>query len=152
MIAILIIVLTIAIDQFTKFKAISLREGDVSLIGEKLKLVYVENRGAAFGFFQNKKIFLTIITIAILLMLVYVLIKSYNKFNLITIISLSLIIGGAIGNFIDRIFRGYVVDFISYTFFNGYEFPVFNFADIFVVSGCILMIFSVFLTKDLEEI
>ncbi|QQK07691.1 signal peptidase II [Miniphocaeibacter halophilus] len=148
----ILIALALIIDQFTKYKALGLKNNSIELIGKKLQLVYVENRGAAFGFFQNKKIILLAVTIIIILALVVTLIKNYSKFSLISLISLSLIIGGAIGNLIDRIFRGYVIDFISYTFFNGYEFPVFNFADIFVVSGCILLIIAIIFTKDFEGV
>ncbi|MFY9284741.1 MAG: signal peptidase II [Miniphocaeibacter sp.] len=148
----IVIVLALIIDQFTKFKALNLKNNSIDLIGKKIQLVYVENRGAAFGFFQNKKFILLFATIIIILLLVITLIKNYSKFSLLSIISLSLIIGGAIGNLIDRFFRGYVVDFISYTFFNGYEFPVFNFADIFVVSGCILLIIAIIFTKDFEGV
>ncbi len=76
MLAIIIIVLTIAIDQFTKIKAISLKSGDINLIGEKFKLSYLENRGAAFGFLQDKKIILTVLTVVILCILSYILIKN----------------------------------------------------------------------------
>ena len=152
MIAIVTIIISIIIDQFTKIKAIGLKDNPIIIIKNKLELVYVENRGAAFGIFQNKKIILVFLTLIIILVISVFLFKNYNRFSLVSIMSLSLIIGGAIGNLIDRIIRGYVIDFISYTFFNGYEFPVFNVADICVVSGCILMIISLFFTKDFEEI
>lgn len=152
MIAIVTVIISIIIDQFTKIKAIGLRENPIIIIKDKLELVYVENRGAAFGIFQGKKIILVFLTLIIILAISVFLFKNYNSFSLVSIMSLSLIIGGAVGNLIDRIFRGYVIDFISYTFFNGYEFPVFNVADICVVSGCILMIISLFFTKDFEEI
>ncbi len=152
MIAIITIIISIIIDQITKIKAIGLKENPIPIIKGKLELVYVENRGAAFGMFQNKKLILVFLTLIIILAISVFLFKNYNRLSIVSIMSLSLIIGGAIGNLIDRIVRGYVVDFISYTFFNGYDFPVFNVADICVVSGCILMIISLFFTKDFEEI
>lgn len=152
MIAIITIIISIIIDQITKIKAIGLKENLIPIIKGKLELVYVENRGAAFGMFQNKKLILVFLTLIIILAISVFLFKNYNRLSIVSIMSLSLIIGGAIGNLIDRIVRGYVVDFISYTFFNGYDFPVFNVADICVVSGCILMIISLFFTKDFEEI
>lgn len=150
--AIIIIFLTIFVDHITKYKALVLKNNEIQLIDGKLKLVYLENRGAGFGIFQNKKIFLIFFTAILIGILLYTLFKNINEYSFVTILSLSLCTGGALGNFVDRLFRGYVIDFISYKFtlFNGYEFPVFNFADIFVVSGCLLLIFVVFFTKDLE--
>ena len=149
--SILIIFSIVVIDQITKRLALNLKDNTIIIIKNKLKLVYVENRGAAWGIFQEKRLFLSAITLIVLLVMIYILIKNINLLSRPSIISLSFIIGGAIGNFIDRLFRGYVIDFISYEFFNGYQFPVFNIADIFVVLGCFLLIIAIFKTDDFKE-
>lgn len=143
-----IILAAIILDQITKYLAISLRQGDIPLLGEFLKLSYVENRGAAFGIFQNKKFFLNFLTIGITLYLCYFLLKHYHEMNRWTIYGFFLVIGGAVGNLLDRLFRGYVIDFISVTFPGGYAFPVFNIADICVVVGTGLLIISVLFLKE----
>ncbi|WP_300408111.1 signal peptidase II [Lagierella sp.] len=148
----LIIILAILIDQITKYLAIGLKKGSIGIIDSYLNLIYVENRGAAFGILQGKKFFLTFVTLGVILAMSFYLYKGYNKFSLISKIGLSLIIGGAIGNLIDRVFRHYVIDFISVTFPNGYDFPVFNVADICVVIGTIFIILAFFTTKDFEGV
>ena len=114
MVTILMMILVIGLDHLTKYMAISLKEGDIIIFDKFLKLTYLENRGAAFGILENKKI---------ILMIIY-----------------GLLLGGALGNLIDRIFRGYVIDFISVRLPFNYDFPVFNVADIAVVVSCILLV------------
>lgn len=134
----------ILIDQITKI--ITLKQlapiGSVTIIENILSFTYVENRGAAFGIMQNSRIFFLIFTVILIGAIIYYTIKTKqnSKFYLI---STSLIIAGGIGNFIDRLFRGYVVDMIEVTFIS---YPVFNFADICIVIGailfCVYMLFS----------
>lgn len=134
----------ILIDQITKI--ITLKQlapiGSVTIIENILSFTYVENRGAAFGIMQNSRIFFLIFTVILIGAIIYYTIKAKqnSKFYLI---STSLIIAGGIGNFIDRLFRGYVVDMIEVTFIS---YPVFNFADICIVIGailfCVYMLFS----------
>jgi len=134
----------ILIDQITKI--ITLKQlapiGSVTIIENFLSFTYVENRGAAFGIMQNSRIFFLIFTVILIGAIIYYTIKTKqnSKFYLI---STSLIIAGGIGNFIDRLFRGYVVDMIEVTFIS---YPVFNFADICIVIGailfCVYMLFS----------
>ncbi|WP_461204334.1 signal peptidase II [Clostridium sp. DL1XJH146] len=139
-----IIILGIIIDRITKIWAFNnLRLGDdIELIKNFFHLQYLENRGAAFGIMQGKTVFLAIITIIILGGIVYFMFKEMKK-TLISRISLSLIISGAIGNLFDRIYYKYVVDFIMVHYKNIYYFPTFNFADIFVVIGTILLCYSI---------
>lgn len=151
MFVIIFIVALIALDQVTKYIAVNNLKplGSISVIDKILRFTFVENRGAAFGIFQGKTIMLSVVTIAIVIGVVYFYTmlprtKVYTclKFSLI------LIIAGAIGNLIDRLFRGYVVDFFHATFIN---FPVFNVADIYVVVGAISMaIITIFFIKDEE--
>lgn len=146
---IFIIFILIAIDQITKYFAINNLKplGSVSIIDKIFSFTFVENRGAAFGIFQGKTIFLSVITICIIVGIMYLYsqlpqtkIYKWIRFCLILIIS------GAVGNLLDRLFRGYVIDFFHATFIN---FPVFNVADIYVVVGAILMaIIVIFFIKD----
>ena len=149
---IVIILALIILDQITKHLATGLKKGSIKLIDNFLSLVYVENRGAAFGILQGKKIILVFFTFLIILAMCYYLYKGQNSMATISKLSISLIIGGAIGNLIDRVFRHYVIDFISVTFPNGYEFPVFNVADIAVVCGTFLLIIAFMKTDDFEEL
>lgn len=147
-----IIFLVIILDQITKYLAIGLKKGSIKVVKNFMELVYVENRGAAFGILQGKKIILVFFTFFIIAALCYFLYKSRSRLSTISKVSISLIIGGAIGNLIDRVFRHFVLDFISVTFPNGYEFPVFNVADIAVVCGTFLLIIAFVKTDDFEEI
>ena len=147
-----IIFLVIILDQITKYLAIGLKKGSIKVVKNFMELVYVENRGAAFGILQGKKIILVFFTFFIIATLCYFLYKSRSRLSTISKVSISLIIGGAIGNLIDRVFRHFVIDFISVTFPNGYEFPVFNVADIAVVCGTFLLIIAFVKTDDFEEI
>lgn len=136
MIYFLIIVVGIVLDRLTKIYAV--KNLMVNPIESKLiNLTYLENRGAAFGILQDKRILFVILTISIVLYLIYYFVKNIKKNPPILNIALAMIISGAIGNFYDRLFQAYVVDFIEFSFVN---FPVFNVADIFVTLGCGLMI------------
>lgn len=133
-------IILIIIDQFTKYLVVTniANENPVVLIDNFLKLYYIENRGAAFGILQGFRSLFTVITVLVLLFLIVFLIRNYNKVPFIYLVSFSLLIGGTIGNFIDRIRLHYVVDFISMRFF-GHDFAIFNFADMFIVLGTILI-------------
>lgn len=146
---IIFISVLIGLDQFTKYLALEKLKplGSISVIDNIFSFTFVENRGAAFGIFQGRTTILSIITVVIIICIIYFYMKLpkakvYNwvKFSLILIIS------GAVGNLIDRIRQGYVIDFFHATFIN---FPVFNMADIYVVVGAILMtVIVIFFIKD----
>lgn len=139
-------IILIIIDQFTKFLAATYlaNEDSVVLIDNFLRLYYIENRGAAFGILQGFRFLFAVITVAVLIILIVFLFKNYNKVPFIYLLSFSLLIGGTIGNFIDRIRLHYVIDFISMRFF-GYDFAIFNFADVFIVVGTILISIGILL-------
>lgn len=148
----IVVVVVLIIDQITKYLAINLKDGrTISLIGDHLSLVYLENRGAAFGILQNQKWFLMVSSILIIGYLVYFYLKHRESLILLMRLGIGLVLGGAVGNMIDRIFRGFVVDFISYRFPNGYGFPIFNIADMAVVIGCIVLILSSFQKEEKES-
>ena len=134
---------------FKKWAVLSLKPiGHFDIIKNVLSLHYHENYGAAFGILQQKKWFLIVFTSIMLALLVYLLFdKKLQKPILNT--SLMLIIGGGVGNLIDRIVKGYVVDYI---YFEPINFPIFNFADICVVCGTILLfIYLLFFDKSDEK-
>ena len=138
---ILFIVGLVLIDQISKLLVVNYLSDKIVLINNFFSLDYVKNTGAAFGFFSGNIFFLVLITLALVFYLIYELKQNIEKkFNLVFII---LIISGAIGNLIDRVFRGFVVDFISFILFNS-QMPVFNIADIFVTCGVAGLIFVIF--------
>ena len=144
----IILAASIVLDQVTKMWAIAVLKngGSIKLIGDFLRFTYAENRGAAFSILQNQRIFFLIITIIMLIVLAYIYFKTKNITKL-SKLSIGMIAGGAIGNFIDRVRFGYVVDFIDVRFGSIYNFPIFNIADSFVVCGTILMIILILFNK-----
>lgn len=143
-------ILLILFDQWTKHLAVvKLKGQNAFVIWDKVfELRYLENRGASFGIFQNQRWPLIIFTIVILIGLVYIFFRRipnechYFPLNLIAV----LFFAGAIGNFIDRLRFGYVVDFF---YFCLIDFPIFNMADIYVViAACLLIILGLFYYKD----
>lgn len=147
-IAAILIIISVVFDQITKFWAADvLKNGDsIKIIGNFLRFTYAENKGAAFSILQNQRTFFLIITVVMLIFLGYIYFKTKNITNL-SKLSIAMITGGAIGNFIDRFRLGYVIDFIDVRFGDFYNFPVFNIADSFVVCGTILMIILILLNK-----
>ena len=138
----------IVLDQLTKAAAASrLRSGpDIWLIKNVLCLTYTQNEGAAFSMMWGKKFFLLFFTACILaVILVWAVHLIRSGQGLFPVILAGMVAAGAAGNLIDRIFRGYVVDFI---YFAPIDFPVFNIADILVVTGCFGLIILVLLNGD----
>lgn len=144
-----LVVLLLIFDQFTKYLAVSHLKGkpSISLIDGVLELQYLENRGAAFGMFQNQKIFILLVGIVFMAVILYFLFKlpEEKKFSVIHVLA-AVIIAGGTGNMIDRFRLDYVVDFI---YFSLIDFPIFNVADIYVVVATIcLFIMFLFVYKD----
>lgn len=139
----------VLIDQMSKYLVVEFLKDQppIVVIEDVLNFFYVENRGAAFGIMQDMRLFFIIITIAIVLAILFILFKNYKNNSLLFNISLALILGGAIGNFIDRFRLHYVVDFISFRIF-GYDFAVFNLADVFIVIGTILLAIMILLYEN----
>ena len=100
-------------------------------------LTNVHNKGAAFSIMFGQRIILILISLIFLGLIIYY-VKKHNKYN----IPFSFIIGGLIGNLIDRVIFGYVIDYIGIKIFN-YYFPIFNIADSFIVIGALLLIFKI---------
>ena len=125
----------ITFDQVTKIMA-QLYLSDFSIIPGFFHLTYVENNGAAWGMFSGNRLFLVMISVFVLLLISH-FIKKEKNITLCDSISYGLLIGGIFGNLIDRVFRGFVVDYIDFSPLIKY--PVFNFADICVVLGCMIV-------------
>lgn len=144
---ILIIILGLFLDRITKIWALNtlIKVPEIVLIENLFSFSYLENRGAAFGIFQNKVIFLALVTFIIMVMIVYYLIRYKPQSKLLRI-SLALILSGAIGNLIDRIGYKYVVDFIMIHYKDIYYFPTFNVADMLVVIGTAFL--AIYLMKE----
>ena len=144
LLCLIVMVLTVLADQATKLLTIEyLTDAPVKLIPNVLHLTYVENKGAAFGMLSDHRwVFIVISTVAIIALVAYLFIKKPK--DKLLCISLALIAGGGIGNMIDRIFRGFVVDMIDFTLIDFY---VFNVADSAVCIGCGLLILYMILDE-----
>jgi len=140
---ILFIILGVLLDQVIKIiiaNTFDLNQS-INIIDNFFRLTYVHNYGAAFSILSGNRIFLIIVTIISLLLIYFLLIKKNNLNKLETVIY-SLLIAGILGNFIDRIIYGYVIDYLDFNIF-GYNFPIFNIADtLIVISVIILLILS----------
>ena len=134
----LIAVLIIALDQITKYLVINnIGPNDtVTVIKNVFEFVYVKNTGGAFSILNNATWLLSIVSIIFCIGVVVYFIKVKPKEKNICL-ALSMMFAGALGNAIDRIFRGFVVDFIKTSFIN---FPVFNVADIAITVGAVILV------------
>ena len=146
---IIAVIVLIILDQGTKFWALASLKPihNMTLVEGFMDLTFVENRGVAFGMFSGQRWFILLLTGVIAVGLVWFYVTMPKKKEYFPLrVSLVLVLSGAIGNIIDRLFRGYVVDFFEFTFF---EWPVFNVADIYVVCGVILLALMImFVVKD----
>jgi len=141
----------IGLDQLTKGLIVSkMNEYDqITIIDQFFYITSHRNRGAAWGILQDQMIFFYIITLIVVVGIIYVFHKQI-KGNLGLTIALSFILGGAIGNFIDRLFRKEVVDFLDFIILR-YDYPIFNVADSFLVIGVALFILFTFLDERKQK-
>jgi len=130
----------ILIDQFTKYLMFYNFKFFINKDFYLFKLDFVKNYGAAFNIFSGSRIFLSFISIIFSILLIYLIIRK-NNLKTFDLYSYSFILGGTIGNGIDRIIKGYVIDFINLNIIN---FPVFNIADISINIGFIFLVFNIF--------
>ncbi|WP_457801810.1 signal peptidase II [Limosilactobacillus reuteri] len=144
-IAIVIILILTICDQLLKSWVASsiVLGGSKQLIPSIIELTNLRNSGAAWSIFEGQQTFFTIITIIAIIVIGY-FIWQYRK-NIPMLIGLSLIMAGTIGNFIDRLRQGYVVDMFETTFIN---FPIFNIADMCLTIGVIWLIICILKEKD----
>ena len=129
----------VLIDQFTKYLMFYNKKLFINKDFLLFKLDFVKNYGAAFSIFSGSRIFLSLISIFFSILLIYLIFK--NTLNMFEHYSYSFILGGTIGNGIDRIYKGFVVDFINLNIIN---FPVFNIADISINIGFIFLLYNIF--------
>lgn len=145
-------VILIGLDQATKHLALLKLEpiGSMVLLDGFMDLTFVKNYGVAFGMFSGQRWLILLLAgaITIALMYFYVKLPKTNEYKFVRM-AMVLVFAGAIGNMIDRCFRGYVVDFFEFTFF---KWPVFNMADIYVVIGVLVLAYLImFVIKEPEE-
>lgn len=145
-IILLLSALFIAVDQILKLLVVEYLKPDgiKTVISGLLSFQYVENRGAAFSILQNQRWVFVGTTVVICALIVYALFR-YSHHEFFSYAASALIVGGGIGNLIDRVLHGYVVDYIHVSFFSA----IFNFADCCVTVGTIcLMIHVLFFMED----
>lgn len=136
-------ILIVIIDRITKLLLIN---KEITIIPNLLNFTYIENNGVAFGIASNNTILIVLLNVIILAIIIKFLKEKFSKTNYIIILSLIMILAGGVGNLIDRIAMGYVIDFID---INILDFPVFNIADISITVGVIMIM--IILIKSLFE-
>ena len=136
-------VFIILIDQFTKYLIFYNYKIFINKNFLLFRLDFVKNYGAAFNIFSGSRIFLSFISIIFSILLIYLILRK-NTLNVFDLYSYSFILGGTLGNGIDRILKGFVIDFINLNIIN---FPVFNIADISINIGFIFLFYSIFKNK-----
>lgn len=138
-----VIIILFLIDRLFKVLVVNYLKGTITLLPNFLSLVYVKNIGAAFSLMEGQPTLLAILSLLFFLVIYKELTSKSNS----TLLSISyiMILGGILGNFYDRLVLNYVIDYISVIIFN-YHFPIFNFADMLIVIGVLLLIYE--LWKD----
>ncbi|WP_217585671.1 signal peptidase II [Lentibacillus saliphilus] len=143
----LLAIIMVGFDQLTKWiivKEMELYE-QITVIDQFFFITSHRNKGAAWGILEGQMWFFYIITAIVIVAIVYYM-QKYGRDSKLLSVALSLILGGAIGNFIDRLFRKEVVDFLDFIIFN-YDYPIFNVADSSLVVGVILVIIATFIDE-----
>ena len=145
-VALLIAAVIVLADQIIKFFVLSELKpiGTVKVIDGVFNLTYVENRGVAFGIFQDMRWVFVAVTCILLFLIIFYLFKKRPKGKLFYICA-GMIIGGGVGNLIDRLVHGYVVDYLAVSFFP----PVCNFADYCITIGVFILVIYVIFFSDL---
>ena len=138
------VLIPIVLDQATKLLAIHFLkdQASLSLIPGFFQLHYIENTGAAWGMLQNKTLWLALLSLGALGVTTTLVIQAVRHGSLLEIIGFSVLTGGIIGNAIDRLFRGAVIDFID-MYFQKWHWPTYNIADIAITSGVALVVLHV---------
>lgn len=148
-ISFVVVVLLVGLDQWSKYVTVMnlKNQPDISVIEGIFELTYVENRGASFGMLQNKIALFVVFTsiVLIIMVVIYSRLPKTKKYRPLKI-TMVLLFAGAVGNFIDRVRIGFVVDMFHFYWF---EFPVFNIADIcVVVASALLIVLMLFYYKE----
>ena len=145
-VALLIAAVIVLADQIIKFFVLNELKpiGTVKVIDGVFNLTYVENRGVAFGIFQDMRWVFVAVTCILLFLIIFYMFKKRPKGKLFYICA-GMIIGGGVGNLIDRLVHGYVVDYLAVSFFP----PVCNFADYCITIGVFILVIYVIFFSDL---
>lgn len=140
----IIIVIPVAAELIRHLVEANLMDGgSVTAVPGVLTLTYSENRGVAFGMFQNGTVFFAVTTSIVITLFAFLLIKYYKKSKLFSVAA-ALIIGGGLGNLFERVVYGYVVDYLKLSFFP----PVCNFADYCITAGTVCLIVYLLFFSD----
>lgn len=142
-----LVLLIVAVDQVLKYlihRSMYVGES-IPLINGVLNLTYVRNPGAAFSLFIGFSSYLIIVGLAVVLVVIYFHHKL-PRYNFPLQLALAFVLGGSLGNLVDRIFRSYVIDYIDIVVW-----PVFNFADIMINMGVILILFKLFKKEEKRD-
>ena len=148
MLTIIIAIIGFAIDRTAKIltKLFVEPKGSITVLENIFSFTYVENTGAAHGILQGQRWLLIAATCIVCILIIWFLIKNYNRTTKLLRVASGLILAGAFGNLFDRVFYGYVIDMMQVTFI---EYPVFNPADNMLVIGVILLgIYILFFDKE----
>lgn len=143
-------ILLLSIDQYSKYLVRTKMEvfETYPIIEDFFHLTYVQNKGAAFGMFQGATVIFAVVTLIVIVGMIYFSLKHKNM-SLVWKATLTVIASGAVGNLIDRLWLGYVVDMFD---FRGIWSFIFNFADVcVVVGGCVMMLLVLRDEKVLEK-
>ena len=148
LIMIILIVVFLVIDIVSKLVISNLMDvyDSIVVIKNFFNITYVRNTGAAWSLFAGRTWLLVIVSLIIISFIIFYIYKNKPK-NKFEKIGYSLVLGGAIGNFIDRIVYGYVIDFLDFNIFR-YDYPIFNLADTFIVVGVIILCICTWRCKD----
>lgn len=141
----IITIILVLIDQIIKIViSTKLYSSTILLIPHVLNLTYIQNTGAAFGIGSNSTSMFIAVNIIVIGLIVYFIYSKKEEISNSILISLHLIIAGGISNLIDRVIRGFVIDYIDIS--QLIKYPVFNLADVFIVIGCIII--AIYIIKD----
>lgn len=144
---IILILLLVGLDLGIKY-LVSSSLTNITILPNFFSLKYVLNDGAAFSLFASRTYFLIIISIVCLFFIIYELIKNINDKTLS--IGYSLVLSGLLGNFIDRLIDGYIIDYLAFKIF-GFNYPIFNLADILIVIGIVIVLIKEILKDERKK-
>lgn len=143
-------IILVCIDQIVKILVINnLNKFPIQIIKNFISFNYCENRGVAFSLGNGNVFFFIILNIILINSLIFYYEKNKKEFNKFSRLSLTLVIAGGVSNLLDRVFRGFVVDFIDIS--ELFIFPIFNIADIFIVIGVIGLMMSIIKSINRKE-
>ncbi len=149
----IMIICIIAIDQIAKIAIVNnLYKSSITILEGILNFTYVENTGGAYGIGNDSIVMFIIVNVVVITLITKFILSKKNEISIYILISLGLILAGGIGNLIDRLFRGFVVDYIDFN--SLIKYPVFNIADICVVIGCIAIVINLIINiiKDRKKL